>query len=422
MANYCTNCGKKISLFDEWIKLNYAEVYFCNNCMGEVNRLLQDIRNVITQEGLEEAEKKFAKELPVSRLNEKARQAVKKEFDERANIAKRQTVQIGSHADASRGMKKKFHAGFEEAKEAILQTGKEISGGTLAFDVIKAGNVKTGIFIYENYFFRNNSYASLTVVLVSCENISTVFTAGSGGGDGMFGFSWGAEEDFEYDFWQTFERLFPQYPLEDCRITKPAKKRIGILGGTFDPVHKGHVALAEGAIRAADLQKLIVMPAKIQPFKLGKEITEDYHRLAMVKAAFQDCDQIEVSDYELNHTYISYTYDTLLYLKDRYPQDELFFILGTDAFLEVEYWHKGIELLENFSFIVGNRPGYRENELDSKIQQYLDRYHTQVIKVEEQMPDISSTVIKERIRAELPVDQFIPEAVERYIHDQRLYL
>ena len=420
MANYCINCGKKIGLYDEYMRLTYTEGYFCKNCMKIADQLLTGIKTAISYERLEAVKKEFAEAFPTTSLNEKAKQAIKEEFEQQADIADHQIMRV----ENSREMKKLIRIGFDEAKQAILKVGQRLCGAgpTAGSDQIKIGDVTVGVFIYENYFFRNGSYASLTVVLVSQGNTSTILTVGSGGGDGILGLSWGAEADFEFSFWDEFRQLFPEYSLKDCPVVMNEKNRIGILGGTFDPVHNGHLALAKGAMEAASLKRLIVMPAKVQPFKLGKEIAEDSHRLAMVRAAFADDDRVEVSDYEICHTYISYTYDTLMYLKELYPEDELFFILGTDSFLDVEYWHKGIELLEKFSFIVGSRPGYRENELDDKIKHYGERYHTSVIKVEDRMPDISSTMIKERIRNELPVSNLIPENVERYIHDQRLYL
>ena len=197
--------------------------------------------------------------------------------------------------------------------------------------------------------------------------------------------------------------------------------RIGILGGTFDPVHNGHVALGKAAIRQGSLRKLIVMPAKVQPFKLGREITEDVHRLEMCRRAFAGDERMEVSDYEMIHTSISYTYDTLAYLKTIYPDDELFFIMGTDSFLELESWYKGVDLLENFSFMVSVRPGYREEDLQRKIQEYRQHYQADVIEITEEMPDISSTTIKARLSRDCSVRDMIPAAVERYIYEHKLY-
>lgn len=198
--------------------------------------------------------------------------------------------------------------------------------------------------------------------------------------------------------------------------------RIGVLGGSFDPVHNGHVMLGEAAIRQGCLQKLIVMPAKVQPFKIGREFAEDAHRLRMCEEAFAGITKAQVSDYEMTHTSISYTYDTLVYLKTVYPEEDLYFIMGTDAFLELQTWYKGIDLLRNFSFMVSVRPGYREDDLERKIQEYKQQYQADVIRITEEMPDISSTKIKARLREGLDIGDMLPAAVERYIHEHKLYL
>lgn len=200
------------------------------------------------------------------------------------------------------------------------------------------------------------------------------------------------------------------------------KKRIGILGGSFDPVHNGHVALGQAALQEGELFRLVVMPAHVQPFKQGREVAGDQHRMEMCRLAFANTEKAEVSDYEMTQTEISYTYDTLAWLESVYPDSKLYFITGTDAFLEIEYWRKGPELLGRYSFIVSVRPGYKEKELEKKILYYKERYHTEVIQLHAEMPDISSTKIKARRSRDLPIEGLVPESVERYIHEHKLYV
>ena len=118
---------------------------------------------------------------------------------------------------------------------------------------------------------------------------------------------------------------------------------------------------------------------------------------------------------------VSYTYDTLTALQKDLPDKEIFFITGTDSFLDIDSWYKGVDLLENFSFIVSVRPGYREEELDRKISEYRTKYRTNVIKLAAQMPDISATEIREKYRDGVSATGLVPENVERYITEHGLY-
>ena len=197
--------------------------------------------------------------------------------------------------------------------------------------------------------------------------------------------------------------------------------RIGILGGTFDPVHMAHVALGRAAVTEAGLSKLIIMPAYIQPFKLGKRVTDDEHRLAMARLAFEEIENAEISTLETDRMRVSYTYDTLAELKESYPEDEIFFITGTDSFISVDTWYKGIDLLHNFSFIVSARPGCRETELNAKILEYKEKHGTNIIKLTSVMPDISSSAIRKKYKEGQPVTGLVPEKVERYITEHGLY-
>ena len=197
--------------------------------------------------------------------------------------------------------------------------------------------------------------------------------------------------------------------------------RIGVLGGTFDPAHMAHIALGRAAITEADLEKLIVMPAYIQPFKQQNHVTNDEQRLEMARLAFADVSHAEVSTFETDRAEVSYTYDTLTELKKSYTQREIFFITGTDAFITIDTWYKGIDLLRNFSFAVSVRPGCLEEELNTKIAEYKEKYGTNVVKLTARMPDISSSVIRQRYREGKPVTGLVPEKVERYIEEHGLY-
>lgn len=193
-------------------------------------------------------------------------------------------------------------------------------------------------------------------------------------------------------------------------------EKIGILGGTFDPIHNGHITLAKESQNQAGLAKVIFVPARVQPFKMDKTVTEPEHRLAMLKLAIDNIDGFEISDCELSSPDISYTFQTLRVMKKLYPEAELYFITGTDALLKIKLWKNAEEILTQYNFIVGNRPGYKEEALSLCIAELQRVYNTNIIKIDGQLPQISST----EVRAELKKG-FIPEAVERYIKEHEFY-
>ena len=200
------------------------------------------------------------------------------------------------------------------------------------------------------------------------------------------------------------------------------KKKTGVFGGSFDPVHLGHLGLAKDAITEAGLDKVIFVPAKLQPFKLDKKVTPGEDRLAMLKLAIEGIDKLEVSEYELNKDSVSYTYLTLRAMKEMLGDDvQMYFITGTDSFIKIEDWKNSEELLRNFSYIVGSRPEYKKDELKECIEKVRNKYGTEVIVINNTELDISSTEIRNRLEAGEKADDLIPAEVERYIRENGLY-
>lgn len=198
--------------------------------------------------------------------------------------------------------------------------------------------------------------------------------------------------------------------------------KIGILGGSFDPIHLGHIGLARDALICANLDKVVFIPAKLQPFKLGKKMTGGEDRLNMLKMALMNYEGFEISTYELDSENISYTYLTLRALKEMYGNyARLYFITGTDAFLKIDKWKNSDELLTGYSFIVGTRPGYRDEELNSFIKNIESNYGTEIIKINNEEIDVSSTEIRNAIFNGDSLRDYIPEEVERYIIQNGLY-
>lgn len=205
------------------------------------------------------------------------------------------------------------------------------------------------------------------------------------------------------------------------------KKKIGIMGGSFDPVHSGHIGLAEDALREAGLDCVILIPTAVQPFKQDAKAADGNHRLNMLKLAAENNERFIVSDYELCNKGISYTYLTMRAMQqeaDNACPDgaDLYFITGTDSFLKIDTWMNGEELLTNYGYIVGTRPGYRQDELEEFMDFVREEYGTYVINLSRVQFDVSSTEIRERIKSGLSISNFVPPAVERYIKENELYI
>ena len=200
-------------------------------------------------------------------------------------------------------------------------------------------------------------------------------------------------------------------------------KKTGIFGGTFDPIHTGHIALAEDALNQAGLDSIVFVPARLQPFKLDRKTASGKDRYAMLRLAAEGYRGFDVSSYELESDRISYTYLTMRAMSDRYGDDtKLFFITGTDSFLKIESWKNARELLTSYSYIIGTRPGYKETQLEECIMNVKAKYGTEILNIENTQHDISSTRIRDMLKAGKPLNRLVPESVERYIIEKRLYI
>ena len=208
----------------------------------------------------------------------------------------------------------------------------------------------------------------------------------------------------------------------DKVVAETVSEKTGILGGTFDPVHLGHISLDQDALEQIGLDRVIFIPAAQQPFKLDRKTASGEHRLEMLKLAVKDRRGFEISEYELQEKGISYTYLTMRAMRRLLGKDaRLYFITGTDSFLKIEKWKNSSELLREFSYIIGTRPGYRQEELDECVSRIRDIYNTEILFLNNTQLDISSTEIRERLERGIPSGDLIPAEVERYITEHGLY-
>lgn len=198
--------------------------------------------------------------------------------------------------------------------------------------------------------------------------------------------------------------------------------KIGIFGGTFDPVHNGHIALAKSAIEQVPFDRLIVVPARMQPFKVHQEVTSGEDRLNMLKLAFRDVPKAEVNGYELGKKGISYTVETMNHFKEEYPNDSVCFLMGTDAFLKILDWKNSEDLLRNYTFVIGGRPGYDEKELQQVANKVREKYGTNLFFLDNDLVRQESTQIRNGAGDRKCLDSSVPRDVKEYILDHGLYL
>ena len=189
-------------------------------------------------------------------------------------------------------------------------------------------------------------------------------------------------------------------------------ERLGILGGTFDPVHCGHVLLARFVLERLPLDRVLFVPAADPPHK-SDVLSAAEHRWQMVRLAVDSLDGMQASDIELRRQGVSYTVDTLRQLRGESPEAQRFLIIGADNVSDLETWHDPEGILEMATVVAGTRlvdelPG------TSAIAGRIERLDTPVF-------DISSTDIRRRVREGLALRYLVPDAVERYIDEHGLY-
>jgi nicotinate-nucleotide adenylyltransferase len=187
--------------------------------------------------------------------------------------------------------------------------------------------------------------------------------------------------------------------------------KVGIFGGTFDPPHFGHLIAAQDAYAELALDKIVFIPARIPPHKQLENVTAAAVRLAMIQAATAGDERFEVSDVELQRTGPSFTVDTLRELRQTRSGDAFFLLLGVDQVREFQTWREPQSILENAELVMLARGGIEEVPEGDILHKTV-----QVTRV-----DVSSTLIRERVRAGRPIRYLVPAAVEKIIADERLY-
>jgi len=222
------------------------------------------------------------------------------------------------------------------------------------------------------------------------------------------------------------------------KLTEP--KKIGLLGGTFDPVHNGHLAVANHVQRALALDSIWFIPASLPPHKDGhedgREISSFSHRIAMLERAIRQYPSFIISDIEAKRSAPSYSIDTLdILLQQLEPRADLYFIIGADAFLEIDTWKRYRALPTLVSFVIISRPGFPPDKVETVIRTAFAGYDYDPLTETWNSPDskgsfilqhmepvpISSTGIRMKVRRGEGITGLVPRAVEDYIREQKLY-
>jgi nicotinate-nucleotide adenylyltransferase len=196
-------------------------------------------------------------------------------------------------------------------------------------------------------------------------------------------------------------------------------ERWGIIGGTFDPIHFAHIYIAETAKEKLNLKKIIFMPAGSPPHKTNKRITEASLRFKMVKAAIEGKEGFEVSDYEIKKQGKSYTYETLQNYQKK--DKEIYFITGADCLMDIEKWKNVDIILKCSKLVVVTRPGFDEKGLIEQKNKIEKKYNGEIILLQVEGKEISSTEIRKEIKENNNIEGLIPKEVKKIIDEERLY-
>ena len=186
--------------------------------------------------------------------------------------------------------------------------------------------------------------------------------------------------------------------------------KVGLFGGTFNPIHVGHLILAEEAKETLGLEKVIFIPSHTPPLKQNEEITDPHHRYEMVKLAIKEDPSFLVSDIEIRRGGASYTIDTIRVLRKEMPNTEFVFLVGSDCLKDLYAWKEIEELFRICHFVIAKRPKFPSENVPNGFE-----------KLDIPQVDISSRELRKRLREGKSISYQVPKAVEEYILEHKLY-
>lgn len=197
--------------------------------------------------------------------------------------------------------------------------------------------------------------------------------------------------------------------------------KIGIMGGTFDPIHIGHMQLAEQALIEKELDFVLFVPNHTPWMKHDRTVTEAEHRAAMVRLAIEDNPAFKLSTVEIDAGGNSYTWQTLETLKEQYPGDEFFFILGADSLLSIEKWANPEKIFKNAVILAAVRDDCDKEKLEKQKVMLTEKYDARIQLLSMPPISVSSTEIRQEFYTDSRIRKLVPEKTADYIFQNHLY-
>lgn len=197
--------------------------------------------------------------------------------------------------------------------------------------------------------------------------------------------------------------------------------KIGLYGGTFDPIHVGHLIVMENVFNFLDIDKIIILPSSNPPHKVNKQKTKAELRIEMVKRAIADNPRVELSTYEARNDDVVYTHETLEYFKKSYPENEFYYIMGEDSFMTIDTW-KNYEKILNDKLIVFTRSNTdSDSDLVKKVDQ-IKKDNKEIYLINNLNINISSTLIRGLVKEGKSIKYLVTDEVIDFIGEHNLYV
>ena len=198
-------------------------------------------------------------------------------------------------------------------------------------------------------------------------------------------------------------------------------RKIGIMGGTFNPIHTAHLILANCSYEQCNLDQVLFMPSKNPPHKLNDHIISEEHRVRMVQLAIEKNPHFALSTIEIDREGVTYTAETLSGLRREYPENEYYFIMGADSLFQIEQWRSPERIMQLSHIIAAGRDHIPKPEMKEQIRYLTEKYNGSIQFLQVPNMDISSKSLRQYRSDGKSIRYYVPDSVEQYILNNRLY-